>query len=675
MAAQTTWDSLKALRQVGMSVLAERWRRSIQPKVGEGILQGLQISRRGKKRGVATLSKNQGGRSSHLECATAEASVELAFGEGENFQGVATYIGRGQHRDAYRVIGPVPQLGNSQVVIKFERQQTGPEWKSSCIMEWDALMLVQSVALPRVFLLEATAAFGEDVIALVMESSPTTADEQYQQIGLSPCSPHSLAYVASMVVEATHLVVGEWWKGASFSDLHSSNVGLRVSFAAFKSYCVGHREASITLSSRGPAGADFHPLRWPALGMVAIDAEGTHSGRVWNTEQMCQILDDILGDMVTQLSIVAECETKFSRAADAAQALLGGFFKGEANQRDVFADEKVYLKLMVRFRRRLAEWYRAAIPEDATIEDYWPVRGTSSQRLSPWLTADLRWPAEDADAQDSGDDGEPPLRAAAASPPSLGEPVCQLMASRAGVVSEKVATLRRVRQAMASRAGAGSRVPQQELRRHEHSMRVPFGEPQSLGPWRDGTAPPRRPMSPPMSGRNVDEAAQELTGRGRNVDEATQKLTGRGRNADGAAQEPTSRSRNVDEAAWDITGNSSLCRLAQVLGQSQLNTSFRGALPEHAGRVPLNERLAKKMFPFHVPQMTAFESEQVGRVVQLLFYALQDFGIFNRMTNRGRRTNDVASCQPQICCQRVLFVSLTRQYHCTHQPMLSRRSA
>ena len=182
-------------------------------------------------------------------------------------------------------------------------------------------------------------------------------------------------------------------------------------------------------------------------------------------------------------------------------------------------------------------------------------------------------------------------------------------------------------------------------------------------------------MSPPMSGRNVDEAAQELTGRGRNVDEATQKLTGRGRNADGAAQEPTSRSRNVDEAACDITGNSSLCRLAQVLGQSQLNTSFRGALPEHAGRVPLNERLAKNMFPLHVPKMTAFESEQVGRVVQLLFYALQDFGIFDRMKRGGRRTTDVASCQPQICCQRVLFVSLTRQYHCTHQPMLSRRSA
>jgi hypothetical protein len=658
-----------------MSVLAERWRRSIQPKVGEGILQGLQISRRGAKRGIATLSKNQAGLLSHLKGATAEASVELVFGEGENFQGLATYIGRGQFRDAYRVMGPVPQLGNSQVVIKFERQQTGPEWKSSCIMEWDALMLVQSVALPRVFLLEATEAFGEDVIALVMESSPTTADEQYLQIGLSPFSPHSLAYVASMVVEATHLVVGEWWKGASFSDLHSSNVGLRVSFAAFKSYCVGHREASITLSSSGPAGADFHPLRWPALGMVAIDAEGIHSGRVWNTEQMCHILDDILGDMVTQLSIVAECETKFSRAADAAQALLCGFFAGEANQRDVFADEKVYLKLMVRFRRRLAEWYRAAIPEDATIEDYWPVRGTSSQRLSPWLTADLRWPAEGADAQDSGDDGEPPLRAAVASPPSLGEPVCQLMASRAGVGSEKVATLRRVRQAMASRAGAGSRVPQQALRQHEHSMRVAFGEPQSLGPWRDGTAPPRWPMSPPMSGRNVDEAAQELTGRGRNVDEVAQKLTGRGRNADGAAQELTSRSRNVDEAAWELTGNSSLCRLAQVLGQSQLNTSFRGALPEHAGRVPLKERLAKKLFPFHVPQMTEFESEQVGRVVQLLFYALQDFGIFNRMTNRGRRTNDVASCQPQICCQRVLFVSLTRQYHCTHQPMLSRRSA
>jgi hypothetical protein len=351
-----------------------------------------------------------------LDAASATANVELQFLQ-SRFAATATYIGRDRARDLFRVNEPIPQLG-CFIIIKLEPLGDN----SSNLLEWTAAS-ESSRYVSAPLWLGRTEAFGVTVSALAMESPPTTAAAEYQNIFSRPLSPHALAYTVSLLVECTHIVASESLCGRSCANMLSDNVGLRVSYDEFLAQSIGPR--SITPKGTGPTAADLHPNHWPLLGVTCLDAATFADD--WGTPGVCQILDELIADVIIQYQVAAVADPSFIIASQYAQIKLASFFYRHVAAKGGPIDAR----MMARFRHVLASWYGFAARRMPWPITGSPTSGPASMGCKPMLGTGPLWES----------DGEPDWTSSASEefPDEADEPVAESCRAAEGEEAELTA--------------------------------------------------------------------------------------------------------------------------------------------------------------------------------------------------------------------------------------------
>jgi hypothetical protein len=187
---------------------------------------------------------------------TALVTFHCADGMSERCQ--AVYLGRGNNRDVYEVLGSVRALGE-QVVVKLAPSREGSAQRA----ERDVLQRNVNHWLPKLFFFGLTYIAGTEFEVLVMTRCATSVDKLFGRLQNAECSQAAALYVEQLMREVMYMLLyGFEEHRVSFGDLHLANVGVRLSLE------------------------DFGQVSWPlpawdaqgfgreVVGVVCVDAEG-----------------------------------------------------------------------------------------------------------------------------------------------------------------------------------------------------------------------------------------------------------------------------------------------------------------------------------------------------------------------------------------------------------------
>jgi hypothetical protein len=241
---------------------------------------------------------------------TACVTFQLADGTLERCQ--AVYLGRGQNRDVYEVLGVVRALGQ-RVVVKL----APPRHDSSQRLERDILERAANRWLPVLFFFGATNILGRAFDVLVMTRCATSVDKLMDRMKNAECSPAAAMYIEQVFREVMYMLLyGFEVHGVSFGDLHVANVGVRLSLEEFE-------QVSWPLPAWDEQG-----FGRAIVGVLCVDAEG-----VKQTEMRGSVLNKHLKTFLTSFHqlVVALRHPSWQRCVRALSEPLTHYIANEAS--------------------------------------------------------------------------------------------------------------------------------------------------------------------------------------------------------------------------------------------------------------------------------------------------------------------------------------------------------
>jgi hypothetical protein len=299
---------------------------------------------------------------------TACVTFQLADGTLERCQ--AVYLGRGQNRDVYEILGVVRALGQ-RVVVKLAPSMQG----SSQCLERDVLERAANRWLPVLFFFGATIILGRAFDVLVMTRCATSVDKLMDRMKDAECSPSAAMYIEQVLREAMYMLLyGFEDHRVSFGDLHVANVGVRLSLEEFE-------QVSWPLPAWDEQG-----FGRGIVGVLCVDAEG-----VKQTEMQGKLLNKHLKTFLTSFHqfVVALRHPSWQRCVRALSDPLTHYIANEASysQWGMFELRKQAAMMGEKMQEALSNAFGTRAPTVGVT----PVCGAV---ISPLLQQEVSWQAK-----------------------------------------------------------------------------------------------------------------------------------------------------------------------------------------------------------------------------------------------------------------------------------------